>query len=125
MSKLTKKLLITSAAALFACAGAYGAAAAEKHEPAAAGGQKHSRVQQHSKVQQHSNVQQHGKGGVRHAQRGNGRGNGNESQFVGQVIRGIQIFANDSEGSCGYSYQKWHATGSRYWRSRYYDCLNG
>jgi hypothetical protein len=119
MSIITKKLLIATAAALFALTGAYGAAAADKHELAGAGGQNRTGVQQHSKAQQHGN------GRVRHAQRGNARRNGNGSQIVGQVIRGILLFADDSEGSCGYSYRKWHATGSRYWRSRYYDCLNG
>jgi hypothetical protein len=26
---------------------------------------------------------------------------------------------------CAYSHRKWRATGSRYWRTRYYDCRNG
>lgn len=24
---------------------------------------------------------------------------------------------------CGYEYRRWHATGSPYWRSRYYECV--
>ncbi len=27
------------------------------------------------------------------------------------------------DSSCRYSYRKWQATGSRYWRARYYDCV--
>ena len=27
--------------------------------------------------------------------------------------------------SCGYQYSRWQATGSAYWRDRYYQCSNG
>jgi hypothetical protein len=36
---------------------------------------------------------------------------------------GISINLGDIDSSCRYSYRKWQATGSRYWRSRYFDCV--
>jgi hypothetical protein len=36
---------------------------------------------------------------------------------------GISINLGDIDSSCRYSYRKWQATGSRYWRTRYYDCI--
>ncbi len=36
---------------------------------------------------------------------------------------GISIDLGGASG-CGYSYRKWQSTGSRYWRSRYYDCVS-
>jgi hypothetical protein len=36
---------------------------------------------------------------------------------------GITIDLGGNSG-CGYSYRKWQATGSRYWRERYYDCVS-
>jgi hypothetical protein len=37
---------------------------------------------------------------------------------------GIYLNLGDNNSSgCGYSYRKWQNTGSRYWRSRYYNCV--
>jgi hypothetical protein len=36
---------------------------------------------------------------------------------------GISIDLGSNSG-CRYSYRKWQATGSRYWRERYYDCVS-
>ena len=36
---------------------------------------------------------------------------------------GISINLGDIDSSCRRSYRKWQNTGSRYWRSRYYDCV--
>ena len=36
---------------------------------------------------------------------------------------GITIDLGSIDTSCRYSYRKWQNTGSRYWRSRYYDCV--
>jgi hypothetical protein len=36
----------------------------------------------------------------------------------------IRFYSGESNG-CTYSYRKWQATGSAYWRSRYYDCHHG
>lgn len=39
-------------------------------------------------------------------------------------IGGISIQLGDIGSSgCRYAYRKWQYTGSRYWRSRYYDCI--
>lgn len=39
-------------------------------------------------------------------------------------IGGIAIQLGDVGSSgCRYAYRKWQYTGSRYWRSRYYDCI--
>ena len=42
----------------------------------------------------------------------------------GLSFGGISIDLGDggNEG-CRYSYRKWQATGSSYWRTRYYDCV--
>lgn len=39
-------------------------------------------------------------------------------------LPGVRIYSGESN-RCGYSYRKWQMTGSRYWRSRYYDCRHG
>jgi hypothetical protein len=36
---------------------------------------------------------------------------------------GVTIDLDSIDSGCRYSYRKWQATGSRYWRSRYYDCV--
>ena len=36
---------------------------------------------------------------------------------------GISIDLGSIDSNCRYSYRKWQNTGSRYWRSRYYDCV--
>jgi hypothetical protein len=37
---------------------------------------------------------------------------------------GIYLNLGDNNSSgCSYSYRKWQNTGSRYWRSRYYNCV--
>jgi hypothetical protein len=39
------------------------------------------------------------------------------------VTIGVPLYAGYSyRTSCAYSYRKWKATGSRYWRNRYYRC---
>jgi hypothetical protein len=48
---------------------------------------------------------------------GYGRRYGRNSGF------GIYLNLGDNNSGCGYSYRKWKYTGSRYWRSRYYDCV--
>lgn len=35
----------------------------------------------------------------------------------------ITIDLDSIDSSCRYSYRKWQATGSSYWRHRYYDCV--
>ncbi len=113
MSTITKKLLLTSAAALFALTGAYGAAAADKHGSRGAGARHHA-----SATMQHHSV-------VRHGARGNTRHAGinrRHHRFGHSGYGGIYLYTGEVNG-CGYSYRKWQATGSRYWRSRYYDCI--
>jgi hypothetical protein len=36
---------------------------------------------------------------------------------------GISIDLGSIDSGCRYSYRKWQATGSRYWRQRYNDCI--
>ncbi|CCB66519.1 exported protein of unknown function [Hyphomicrobium sp. MC1] len=55
-------------------------------------------------------------GNARHVRNGH-RGHGNG--LVGLAV-GSEILSGS--GNCGYSYRMWQSTGSRYWRSRYYDC---
>ena len=35
----------------------------------------------------------------------------------------ITIDLDSIDSSCRYSYRKWQATGSSYWRTRYFDCV--
>jgi hypothetical protein len=114
MSTITRKLLITSATALFALTGAHGAAAGDKHGSRGAGARHHAGA-----TMQHHSVVRHGAtGNSRHA--GNNRGH-HRSGHGG--YGGIYIYSGELNG-CDHSYRKWQATGSRYWRSRYYECLD-
>ncbi len=36
---------------------------------------------------------------------------------------GIYLNLGDNSSGCGYQYRKWKYTGSRYWRSQYYNCI--
>jgi hypothetical protein len=103
MSSTTRNLMITSTAALFAVMATIGAAEAAQR------GQKH-----HDNGGQKSshNVD------VRH---GN---NDHRNRHVRRGIGGIYLSLGN-DGGCSYSYRKWKATGSQYWRARYNDCRNG
>jgi hypothetical protein len=47
----------------------------------------------------------------------------NHRRHRGIGFGGVSINLGDIDSSCRYSYRKWQNTGSRYWRSRYYDCV--
>jgi len=112
MSTTTKKLVITGAAVLFALTGIYGAAAADKHGSRGPGARHHAgATMQHPRVVQHR-----AKGNARHA--------GHNRRHYRFGRGGIYIYTGEVN-TCGHSYRKWQATGSRYWRSRYYECLEG
>lgn len=57
----------------------------------------------------------------------NGVGNDNYRRHNrrnrGLGFGGISIDLGNINSSCRYSYRKWQATGSRYWRRQYYDCI--
>ena len=36
---------------------------------------------------------------------------------------GIYLNLGTPSSGCGYAYRKWQYSGSRYWRSRYYNCI--
>lgn len=61
-------------------------------------------------------------GGQHHSSRNYRRHNRNGLRLV---VPGLSIYSNSGSGGCSYSYRKWQATGSRYWRERYYDCRSG
>jgi len=116
MSIITKKLVITGAAVLFALTGAYGANAADKHEQAGSGARDHG-----------ASMKDKGNGVARRAASGHARHAGRSRghhRFGRGGYGGIYIYTGEVTG-CGHSYRKWQATGSRYWRSRYYECLDG
>jgi len=115
MSTITNKLLIASAAALFALTGAYCAAAADMHGSRAAGARHHTGAT----MQHHRVVRYRATGNTRHA--GNDR---RHHRFGRSGYGGIYLYSGEVNG-CGYSYRKWQTTRSRYWRARYYDCLDG
>lgn len=107
MTTIAKAILLASSAAILAVTGMVSAVDAAKS------GQRSGAKQHHSSAGKHSS-------GKRHGHYNRRRGNHN---VAGRALRGVFI-AGASSG-CSYSYRKWQATGSPYWRSRYYDCRNG
>lgn len=89
-----------------------------------------------------SNRQLRSRGGLRNERgdwndRRNYRNNWNDRRYYGRNYNndgygrrygrnsgfGIYLNLGDNNSGCGNSYRKWKNTGSRYWRSRYYDCI--
>jgi Ni/Co efflux regulator RcnB len=108
------RTLITSAAAVLVMVAAFGTSEAAQRS----GAQKH-----------HNNdSMQNSGGGVRHVDKKRGpriSKNRHHNRYV-RSRKGSGIFIGLGESSrCAYSHRKWRATSSRYWRSRYYDCLSG
>ena len=89
-----------------------------------------SEAAQRGGAQKHHNdsMQNSGNGGVRHVDKKRSHRISKNRHHNRKVRRrtgsGIYIGLGVSSG-CAYSHRKWRATGSRYWRTRYYDCLNG
>jgi hypothetical protein len=107
------RTMITSTAAVLVMAATIGASEAAQR----GGAQKH-----------HNNesVQGSGDGGVRHVDKNRGpriSKNRHRNRYV-RSRKGSGIYIGLGESSrCAYSHRKWRATGSRYWRTRYYDCI--
>lgn len=107
---ITKTILITGAAAILSITGMVSTAEA--------------------KDTQRSGVHKHygdgGRVGNKHANehRGKSYRGHNYDRSVGRALRSVIILGEGAPG-CSYSYRKWQATGSRYWRSRYHDCRSG
>ena len=111
------------AVALTGLLGTFGAAAAAAEKPHARGVRAHSHATQHlSGVHVNSG---------RHVERRNFSERHDDGDDYGRHYRryrglgfgGISIDLGDIDSSCRYSYRKWQYTGSRYWRTRYYDCV--
>jgi hypothetical protein len=122
MNTITRTLLITSSAALLALTGTLGAVGAAQKGHQAGASKQHIGAQKHAGAQKQrvGVVRSTGKAHSRYAR--NNRGHRNY-RIVDTALRGVYI-AGASSG-CSYSYRKWQATGSAYWRTRYYDCRNG
>jgi hypothetical protein len=107
--------MITSAAAVLVMMAALGASEAAQRS----GAQKHHNS---------DSMRSSGDGGVRHVDK-NRRHRISKNRHHNRYVRsrkGSGIYIGLGESSrCAYSHRKWRATSSRYWRSRYYDCLNG
>jgi hypothetical protein len=107
--------MITSTAAVLVMVAVLGASEAAQR----GGAQKH-----------HNNdsMQSSGDGGVRHVDKKRGHRISKNRHDNRKVRRrtgsGIYLYLSESS-RCAYPHRKWRATGSRYWRTRYYDCLNG
>jgi hypothetical protein len=115
MNTTRKTLMIASAAAVLAFMTPISAAYAAEH---------HSSTASHS-AGNHSHSMgsmqiSHKDGNVHHAENDRGHQYGHRGHR-GLGFTGINVYAGD--GGCGYSYRRWQETGSRYWRSRYYDCI--
>ena len=109
MTTITTTILIASSATILAATGVHSAVDAAKPSHRSDG------KQQYSGNGMHSSGKRLGNRDYRHRRHNN--------SFAGRALRGVFIVGQGD--SCSYSYRKWQVTGSRYWRSRYYDCRNG
>ncbi len=114
MTAITKTILLASSAAILAVTGMISAVDAAKAGRNSGAKQHQSGAVKHSSAGKHSAGKRHGN---------YNRRRGNNNNVARRALRGVFI-AGTSSG-CSYSYRKWQATGSGYWRSRYYDCRNG
>ena len=107
------RTIITSTAAALVMVAALGASEAAQR----GGAQKH-----------HNNDYMQRSGDVRHVDK-NRRHRISKNRHHNRKVRrrtGSGIYIGLGVGSgCAYSHRKWRATGSRYWRTRYFDCRNG
>lgn len=118
MTTITKTILVTGSAAILALTGMFSAVEAAKADH-------RSSAQKHFSGGKHAGSGSKRAGKARTAHRGKGyRGRSHNGRSVGRALREVYILGEGTSG-CSYSYRKWQATGSRYWRSRYYDCRNG
>lgn len=118
MTTTTKTILIAGAAAILALTGMFSAVGAAKED-------RRSSAQKHYSGGDHTGNGPRRAGKARTEHRGEGyRGRSHNSRSVGRALREVFILGEGASG-CSYSYRKWQATGSRYWRSRYYDCRSG
>lgn len=105
------KTMITSAAAVLVMVTALGASEAAQRGEA---------------QKRHSNDSMQSSGDVRHVdmtRRHRIRKNRHHNRKVRRRTgNGIYLYLSD-RSSCAYSHRKWRATGSRYWRTRYYRCI--
>jgi hypothetical protein len=115
MRTISRTLLITGSAALLALTGTLSAVEAAQKDYNA-GAHKHAGAQKQRTGAAHNT----GNARSRHASNNRGR---HHNRILGTALRGVYI-AGAGNG-CSYSYRKWQATGSAYWRSRYYECRNG
>jgi hypothetical protein len=132
MSTTTKTLMMASAAAMLALTTPMGASYAAEHNsragnhsaasmksPGHAGNRSQVRNKTHNRV---GSTRRSHSGKARHAHRKPGHHFAQRGRHHRRAVRGgISIYAGGS--ACGYSYRRWQETGSRYWRSRYYDCI--
>jgi hypothetical protein len=118
MTTITKTMLITGTAAILALTGMFSAVEAAKED-------RRGSAQKHFSGGKHAGNGPGRAGKVHPAHRGDGyRGRSHNNRSVGRGLREVYILGEGASG-CSYSYRKWQATGSRYWRSRYYDCRSG
>ena len=125
MNTTRKTLMIASAAAVLAFMTPISATYAAEYKSdggshsQSTSGTKGSREGNHSHSMGSMQIS-HKDGNVRHAESDRGHQYGHRSHR-GIGFTGINVYAGD--GGSGYSYRRWQETGSRYWRSRYYDCI--
>jgi len=107
------RTMITSTAAVLVMVAALGASEAAQRGEA---------------QKRHNNDSMQSSGDVRHVDK-NRRHRISKNRHHNRKVRrrtgsGIYLYLSESS-HCAYSHRKWRATGSRYWRTRYYDCRNG
>jgi hypothetical protein len=118
MTTSAKTILITGTAAILALTGVFSAVEAAKADHRGS-------AQKHVGGGKHVGDGPRRAGKARTAHRGDGyRGRNHNNRSVGRALREVYILGEGASG-CSYSYRRWQATGSRYWRSRYNDCRNG
>lgn len=137
MSNITKTFMVASAAALISLMGAMGSAEAAESRGGADNPRQSYVVGANSRRVYHKRYLSSNRGHnfrQRHYQReyysynnyynNNHRRNRYYGPSIGLSIPGLSIYLGQSD-DCRVFHRRWNATGSRYWRSRYYSCTNG
>lgn len=115
---------VASAAAIAGFLASFASVAVAAQVTHSGGARMHSRTAQHqSNVQVNTGRHVERRSFSRHRSGGYANFGRHHRRHRGIGFGGISIDLGSIDSSCRYLHRKWQATGSRYWRSRYYDCV--
>ena len=123
--RITKSTIAAASAVAFAgLLASFASVASAAEEPYARGARAHRGVTQHQTNVQLNNGRHVGRRNFsEHHDNGDHDYGRHHRRHRGIGFGGISINLGDIDSNCRYSYRRWQNTGSRYWRSRYYDCV--